>query len=111
MTNKGYDLERMLVQMLDIERETQGIDLYELGRLAFPDRKEGRKVFSHIVQGYTSKEMKGKLRGLSIEDFYRFCTVLHIDPLRVFSEAMIALEKSGKSQMDPAQQNRIKKAG
>lgn len=95
MENLGYKLERKLVEMLDAERNAQGIDVYELGRLAFEDRKEGRKVFSHIIHGYTSRGVKGKLRGLSVEDFYRFCKALNIDPLRIFSAAMISLQGFG----------------
>ncbi len=95
MENIGYQLERKLVEMIDSERKSQGMDIYELGKIAFSDRKEGRKVFSHIIHGYTSRGVKGKLRGLSVEDFYRFCMALKIDPLRIFNAAMISLQGFG----------------
>lgn len=96
MEKRAYTLERMLVEMLDSERQDRGIDVYQLGRLAYPDRKEGRKVFANIVQGYTSKIVKGKKRGLSIEDFYRLCMALNLDPIRMFSQAILRLETQTK---------------
>lgn len=92
MKNKAKQLESLLVQMIDAERQRKDMDMYELGRLAYPDRKEGRKVFASLVRGYTSTAVKGKKRGLGLDDFYRLCAVLEVDPVRLFTHAVMEIE-------------------
>ena len=92
MEKKARQLESLLVQMIDVERQRKGMDIYELGRRAYPDRKEGRKIFASLVRGYTSTAVKGKKRGLGLDDFYRLCAVLEVDPVRLFTHAVMEIE-------------------
>ena len=110
MKNKAQQLESLLVQMIDAERQRRGMDVYELGRLAWPDRKEGRKIFASLVRGYTSTAVKGKKRGLGMDDFYRLCAVLEVDPVRLFTHAV--METEGSSALEVKMDcGTLKKAG
>ena len=110
MKHKAQQLESLLVQMIDAERQRRGMDVYELGRLAWPDRKEVRKVFASLVRGCTSTAVKGKKRGLGLDDFYRLCVVLEVDPVRLFTRAVMEVE--GASALDVGKESgALKKAG